>query len=147
MTKQNISPDDAFAEMAQMRERSSAVRKGEGGSVKTVVTQVPPDNAAAKQSGMQDTVPNVPSSLNVKKTDVHRDEGDARGSREFLVGVYIDERMDDFLEHYVSQRIEGTRKKPSRSLVAFWLMQIGMQAIESQRRPAMPRELAKRRRQ
>src|SRR6266700_1408275 len=107
MTKQNIPPDDAFAEMAQMRERSSAVRKGEDGSVKSVVTQIPADNATAKQSGMQNEMPHVPSSLNVKKTDVHREEGDARGSREFLVGVYIDERMDDFLEHYVSQRIEG----------------------------------------
>lgn len=146
--EKNIPPDDAFAEMARMRERSNATRQEKSIPVSTIPVIAPVEEAAAKPSGTRDEAPIVtPTPLDVKKPEADQEEEDTQGGREFLVGVYVDGRMDDFLEHYVSQRIEGTRKKPSRSLVAFWLMQIGMQALEAQGRPPMPREFTKRRRQ
>lgn len=154
MSQQNIEPDDAFAEMARLREKTagapgSGLKATPSATTRPSVTVAPTASTPTPLRPL-DSNSALPATMPAQNTAEealdHKDEP-ASGGRDFLVGVYIDEAMDNFIEHYVSRRIEGTRKKPSRSLVSFWLMQIGMQALEAQGRPAVPREFAKRRRQ
>lgn len=67
--------------------------------------------------------------------------------RALAQNVYIDSAMEDAILAISNTTVKGTRnRKPSRSLAAYFLMSIGLAEWERQGRPAIPREMARRRR-
>lgn len=128
--------DDAFAEISRLRAQGAPQQQSQPAPAAKVDTTVAPVTTGQGQDVVGGAGPSE------KKNDA----AETAESRTVLVGVYVDPQMDDFLEHYASQRIAQTRKRPSRSLIGYWLMQLGMEALEARGRPPMPAEFAKRRR-
>jgi hypothetical protein len=100
--------------------------KGEDDRAETLVRVAPPRRAAEARPGGR--AANKPGS-----------------TRALAQIVYIDADLDDAIITISGTFIPGTRRKPSRSLSAYYLMMLGVAEWERQGRPALPRDLSKRR--
>lgn len=145
---------DPFAEFQQLQRRS-APRIPSGQSqdadrpqaASPTTTGADSDAPVPQINAARPPAPAIPTAT--ARAEEEEEEGrvsERRGAgRDILLGVYIDAEMDGFVDRYADRRIEGLRKRPSRSLVGYWLMALGMEALKSQGEPAMPRAIAKRR--
>lgn len=65
--------------------------------------------------------------------------------RDILLGVYIDEELDEFIRTLENAPIQGTRKRPSRSLVGYWLLSLGMERVRNAGLTSVPKAISQKR--
>jgi hypothetical protein len=103
----------------------------------------PPATSAASARG-----PVPAATEKVVHVDTAHDERapERKSGRDSQLAAYIDDELDAFIEEYASRRVAGTRRKPSRSLVGYWMLTIAKRYLEENEMPAMPTEVLRRRR-
>ncbi|TAM87608.1 hypothetical protein EPN42_10865 [bacterium] len=138
-----MANDDPFsqlkavqAEDAHTRRPTPSVQTTSRERTEQVATEVP--NAMTPSTRHEGVEP-------AKGYEEEKEPRKAAG-REIQLAAYLDEELDAFVDDYTGRRIEGSRRKPSRSLVGYWMLTIAMNVLKAQGLPTMPRELLRRRR-
>lgn len=125
--------EDVFAQMREAQQRDEQRAEPGTQSAAQTAANTPP----AETSSISPAPPPTPAPTPAQARS---------NARDILLGIYVDRDLADFLDRFTEKRIPGTRRKPTISLVGYWMLSLAREALANDANAAVPIEVARKRR-